>query len=244
MTSLIDAVVVAVGVGQEAAGIDFSIQLVLTANVSGIVFGLNGTPAEPTLVVLVPDDGPSAARRGMLGVRVRNDGTFRISSVPPGQYVVRARSQARRGGRGRSPVFASEHITVAGQEVTDLVLVLSPGATISGALSFDTTSVAEPTDLTRIRVTTSSLRPDPFGGSANARVREDGSFELSNVPSGPLLLRASGVPAEWTLRAVYLNGSDVIDTPLDFGGVRNVEDVILVHRPGLGALGFGSRRGW
>ena len=228
VTSLIDAVVVAVGVGQEAAGIDFSIQLVLTANVSGIVFGLDGTPAEGTQVTLVPDDGPSAARRGMLGVRVRNDGTFRISSVPPGQYTMRARSQARRGGRGRSPVFASEHITVAGQEVTDLVLVLSPGATISGALSFDTTSVAEPTDLTRIRVTTSSLRPDPFGGSANARVREDGSFELSNVPSGPRLLRASGVPAEWTLRAVYLNGSDVIDTPLDFGGVRNVEDVILV----------------
>ena len=228
VTSLIDAVVVAVGVGQKAAGIDFSIQLVLTADVSGIVFGLDGTPAAPTLVVLVLDDGPSAVRRGVLGGRVQNDGTFRISNVPPGQYTVRARSQARRGGRGRSPVFASERITVAGQEVTDLVLVLSPGATISGALSFNTTSVAEPTDLTRIRVTTSSLRPDPFGGNANARVREDGSFELSNVPGGPRLLRASGVPPEWTLRAVYLNGDDVIDTPLDFGGVRNVEDVTLV----------------
>ena len=228
VTSLIDAVVVAVGVGQEAAGVDFSIQLVLTANVSGIVFGLDGAPAEGTQVVLVLDDGPSAVRRGMLGGRVRNDGMFRISNVPPGQYIVRARSQARRGGRGRSPAFASERITVAGQEVTDLVLVLSPGATISGSLSFDTTSVAEPTDLTRIRVTTSSLGPDPFGGNANARVREDGSFELTNVPGGPRLLRAGGVPPEWTLRAVYLNGDDVIDTPLDFGGVRNVEDVTLV----------------
>ena len=227
VTSLIDAVVVAVGVGQEAAGIDFSIQLVPTANVSGVVFGLDGTPAEGTQVTLVPDDGPSAVQRGMLGGRVRNGGTFRISNVPPGQYVVRARSQARRGGRGRSPVFASEHITVAGQEVTDLVLVLSPGATISGSLSFDTASVVEPTDLTRIRVTTSSLGPDPVGGDANARVREDGSFELSNIPGSPRLLRASAVPPEWTLRAV-LNGDDVIDTPLDFGGARNVDDVTLV----------------
>ena len=197
VTSLIDAVVVAVGVGQEAAGIDFSIQLVLTADVSGIVFGLDGAPAEDTQVVLVLDDGPSAVRRGMLGARVRNDGMFRISNVPPGQYIVRARSQARRGGRGRSPVFASERITVAGREVTDLVLVFSPGATISGSLSFDTTSVAEPTDLTRIRVTTSSLGPDPFGGNASARVREDGSFELSNVSGGrgcsaPVGCRQSG----------------------------------------------------
>ena len=36
------------------------------------------------------------------------------------------------------------------------------------------------------------------------------------------------VPDGWMLEAVYLNGQDVIDTPLDFEGTRRVEGVRLV----------------
>ena len=225
VTNLRDAIGVTVGVGQEAAGVDFSIQLVPTAQVRGTVLDLDGGPAFGTQVVRVPADGPSTLWGFRLSGRAQPDGTFRVSNVPPGQYLVRARSQAQRGA---SPLFTSDQITVAGQDVSNLLLMLSPGAHISGSVSFDTTTVAQPADLTRIRVTAPSLDPVPFGGNTNGRVQEDGTFTLSNVAAGARLIRASGPPEEWTLKAVHLAGRDVIDTPLDFGGVRDVAGVTLV----------------
>ena len=224
VTNLRDAIGITVGVGQEAAGVDFSIQLVPTAQVSGTVLDLDGGPAVGTQVVLVPADGPSTLRGFRLSGRAQPDGAFRVSNVPPGQYLVRARSQAQRGA---SPLFASDQITVAGQDVSDLLLMLSPGANVSGSVSFETTTVAQPGDLTRIRVTAPSLDPVPFGGNTNARVQGDGTFALSNVAAGARLIRANGLREEWTLKAVYLAGQDVIDTPLDFGGVRDVAGVTL-----------------
>ena len=112
VTNLRDAIGITVGVGQEAAGVDFSIQLVPTAQVSGTVLDLDdGGPALGTQVVLVPADGPSTLRGFRLSGRAQPDGTFRVSNVPPGQYLVRARSQAQRGA---SPLFASDQITMAG----------------------------------------------------------------------------------------------------------------------------------
>ena len=131
VTNLRDAMGVTVGVGQEAAGVDFSIQLVPTAQVSGTVLDLDGGPAFGTQVALVPADGPSTLRGFRLRGRAQPDGTFRVSNVPPGQYLVRARSQAQRDA---SPLFASDQITVAGQDVSDLLLLmLSPGAKVSRA---------------------------------------------------------------------------------------------------------------
>ena len=107
--------------------------------------------------------------------------------------------------------------------------MLPRGPNVSGSVSFDTTAVAQPTDLTRIRVTAPSLDPVPCGGNnTNARVQGDDTFALSNVAAGARLIRANGLPEEWTLKAVYLAGQDVIDTPLDFGGVRDVASVTLV----------------
>ena len=227
VTNLRDAIGITVGVGQEAAGVDFSIQLVPTAQVSGTVLDLDdGGPALGTQVVLVPADGPSTLQGFRLSGRAQPDGTFRVSNVPPGQYLVRARSQAQRGA---SPLFASDQIAMAGQDVSDLLLMLSRGANVSGSVSFYTTTVAQPTDLTRIRVTAPSLDPVPCGGnSTNARVQGDDTFALSNVAAGARLIRANGLPEEWTLKAVYLARQDVIDTLLDFGGVRDVASVALV----------------
>ena len=227
VTNLRDAMGVTVGVGQEAAGVDFSIQLVPTAQVNGTVLDLDGGSAFGTQVALVPADGPSTLRGFRLRGRAQPDGTFRVSeratrpisraSEEPGPTwrvtTVRERSDHRgRSGRVR-PAAAADAVA------------WSKG--LSGSVSFDATTVAQPADLTRIRVTAPSLDPVPFGGNANARVQGDGTFALSNVAAGARLIRANGLPEEWNLKAVYLAGQDVIDTPLDFGGVRDVAGVTL-----------------
>ncbi len=58
-------------------------------------------------------------------------------------------------------------------------------------------------------------------------MREDGSFTLTGL-FDERLIRLSGQPAGWMLKAVYLNGRDVTDTPLSFEGRENVTGVQVV----------------
>ena len=226
VTSVGEAARLTVGLSTELSAVDFAVRLVPTATVSGVVFNADGTPASAAQVMLMPDTR-DAWRGARLGARVQGDGGFDIRNVPPGRYVLRALTRSRRRGGGM-PTFASQALTVDGYDLSDLTLVLAPGATVSGSISFETTSQAPPDSVTRIRVTADSLDPIPFAGSVDARVENDATFQLQNVADGPRLVRASGVPDGWILKAVYLTGQDVIDTPIDFGSTGHVEGIELV----------------
>ena len=225
-----EAARVNVGLSAEVGGVDFAIRLVPTATVSGVVFEPDGTAATAAQVILTPGDG-AVTPGATLGSRTEASGRFEVRNVPPGRYVLRAitRGGQRGGGRFRgTPTFASQLLAVDGYDVTDVTLVLVPGATVSGTVVFDATSQADPTDPTRVRVVANSLDPVPFLATANARVNSDGTFRLQNVASGQRLIRASGVPEGWALRAVFLDGQDVIDTPLDFIGASHIEGLRLM----------------
>jgi len=51
---------------------------------------------------------------------------------------------------------------------------------------------------------------------AIAKIRDDLTFEVSGL-NGPRVFRPMQAPPGWGLRAVWLNGVDVTDTPLPFG---------------------------
>ena len=235
VASLGEAARVTVGLSSEAAGVDFALRLVPTASVSGTIFDIDGTPAAGTQVMMMPAEGV-VFRGAMLGARVRGDGTFEVRDVPPGQYALRAMTRGGRRGRGggfgggigAAPSFASQSIAVDGFDITDVTLVLGPGATIRGSVVFDSTSQSPPDSASGVRISAPAVEPIPFGGSSNTRVESDGTFEMSNVSDGRRRITASGAPDGWILTSVYLDGRDVIDTPLDFGGVRRVDGVQLV----------------
>ncbi len=232
VTSLVEAVPVTVGLSAELSGVDFAVRLVPTSTVSGVVFGADGDPATAAQVMLIPGDGP-VAPGATLGARVQPEGRFEVRAVPPGRWFLRAITRGGFGGRrgggfGGTPTFASQTLVIDGFDVTDLTLVLAPGATISGSIIFNAANQTAPADIARIRVTANSLEPVPFLANANGRVNTDGTFVLENVAGGARFVRATGVPDGWMLEAVYLNGQDVIDTPLDFDGTRRVEGVRLV----------------
>ena len=226
VTSVGEAARLTVGLSAELGAVDFAVRLVPTATVSGMVFNADGTPASAAQVMLTPDTG-SVLADVRLGARVQGDGGFDVRNVPPGRYVLRALTRGRRRGGG-TPTFASQALSVDGYDLSDLTLVLAPGATVSGSISFETTSQTPPDSVTRIRVTANSLDPIPFAGSVDARVESDATFQLQNVADGPRLVRAAGVPDGWILKAVYLTGQDVIDTPIDFGSTGHVEGLELV----------------
>ena len=228
VTMLREAVPLTLGLSQEMAGVSFAAQLVPMARVGGMVFGPDGSPARGTQVLLTSAEVMGRTPGSTLAGRVDRDGYFEVTNVPPGRYTVRAREG--RGRRDSAQVFASQEITVDGQDITDLTMMLRHGAEIRGTLTFDGTQMPDPSDLERLLVTTSPLNPTPFEqrGGSDAGVEPDGGFVLSDIGGGPRLIRLNRLPDGLQLKAVYLQGRDVIDTPRDFAAGQTISGVTLV----------------
>ena len=228
VTMLWEAVPLTLGLSQEMASVNFAAQLVRMARVGGMVFGPDGSPARGTQVLLTSSEVMGRRQGSMLAGRVDRDGYFEVTNVPPGSYTVQALSG--RGRRDSEPVFASLKIAVDGQDITDLTMMLRHGAEISGMLTFDGTQLPDPSDLERLLVTTSPINPTPFEqrGGSNAGVEPDGSFVLSDIGGGPRLIRMNRLPDGLQLKAVYLEGQDVIDAPRDFAAGQSIAGVTLV----------------
>jgi hypothetical protein len=102
-------------------------------------------------------------------------------------------------------------ITVVGEDIAGVAVVIAPGATMTGAISFQ--GAQAPPDVTQVRVTAQAV-DQTFGAAVNTRVDKDGRFTLTGIPLGPIWIRAQA-PRGWTLKSVVIDGGETIDAPLD-----------------------------
>ena len=224
VTTGAQAVPLVLGVSEETTGISFGVMLVPTVRVAGVVLSPSGAPMSRAAVSLVPDGAGQAVGGTLLNAQTQADGAFTVRNVLPGRYLVVARSGGRRVA---NPLFAMQSITVDGQEIGGLIMMLAAGATVTGTVVFESSTLPPDNDLSRVRVSTRALRALPFGGDTRAGVEPDGTFELTNVPIGAQLFQVDA-PDPWILKAVYVNGQDVTDVPLEFIARSEVEAVIVV----------------
>jgi hypothetical protein len=192
------------------------------------------------MVTLMPADnvapgggpGPVLFNFGGNG-RVRADGSFTIANVAPGNYTLMAVAgpgggrggfAIRIGGPGGGPglddiELASIPLSVANEDVTGLTVVTSKGASLSGNVIAAEGSAAK-LSTNQIQVVAQPANgqflPGPLGNRP-ARVESDGTFVLTGL-TGQKFIRVNGLPQEWTLKAVMLNGVDVTDSALEFRG--------------------------
>jgi hypothetical protein len=240
---------VVVGPGQEVSSIDFQIQLVPLATVSGIVAGADDVV--PVMLMAEDSGGRGPLGGPMLTGRSQADGTFSIANVPPGRYVAVARS----GGRGNdpNPKTAMQAIAVNGQNVGGVSLMLQGGVTLSGNITVESSGTPAPADYSGFRVDVPDVTPLPFGpggggrgggpGGGGGRVEKNGVFEIANLLPGHHYIRVAGgglaaqgrggpgqAPAQgqWTLKSVLIGGQDVTDQAVDLKPGQNVENVTVV----------------
>jgi hypothetical protein len=220
---------IAVGLSAEVLDVNFSVALVRTARLTGRVLAPDGATPRGGNVNLTLDAGFGRPMPGTaFGAPIQSDGSFTITNVPPGQYVLRARSNAAReqaptggrGGPGRGNagnlLYATVPVAVADGDLDGLVVTLAPGATLGGTIALDGTPADPSIRYEQFRVTTVPA-DEVMGPTSDARADADGQFTIVNVPAGMHQVRVNAVRG-YTVKSITLAGQDVTDTPLQVRG--------------------------
>jgi Carboxypeptidase regulatory-like domain len=245
-TTAANAQRVPVAVGQEAQNTDFALAPVRLAKITGTVMTSDGKPLEGGMVTAMPTGRSGEVGLALMGGangRTSRDGNFSIPSVAPGEYTLTVRSvriitsdggdtmmfRATIGGGGSDgpdSETASVPVVVSGEDLSNVVIVTSKGATASGKITFEG---GAPPASNGVRITSVATDADGPGMMAGggATVKEDGSFQLKGL-SGRRLVRVNNLPPGWMLKSVRLNGDDVTDSGVDFKSGQDLSGLELV----------------
>jgi protocatechuate 3,4-dioxygenase beta subunit len=245
---------VALTLSQELQGADFALVPVRLATVSGTVINSGGQPVEGTMVNLTPINRDTTGPLFALGNSGRTDrnGNFTINAVPPGDYTLQTRGaqvitsgggDERRtmvftmmteggGSGGNEPEVGSVPVTVAGDDVSHVLIMTAKGGRATGTVTFEGGS--RPDHGPAIRVLATPIDTDGpaismMGGSGV--VQPDGSFDIGGLAGGRLI-RIANVPQGWMLKGVRLNGQDITDTGAIFRAGEAVSglEIVLTNR--------------
>jgi hypothetical protein len=217
---LAEAQRVTIGEGQETPAIGFALEPIRLATVSGMATDSHGKPLANGMIMLT---SPSMTTGSPLSgaTMIKPDGSFSISNVVPGDYIVQtvARSDmeviASSGMTSslRLTEVALVPLTITGSDVTGLAVISTPTGTARGRIVFEG---GAPAGITTGSVMLASipiaLEQLFLGGTA--RIADDWSFEMTGL-AGKRIIRAN-LPTGWFLKSVVLNGTDIIDTPAEF----------------------------
>ena len=131
-------------------------------------------------------------------------------------------------------LWGETDITVAGQNQSDVLVVLRPGMRVSGSIVFEAKSQTPLPDLKTVRVPMIASQPAGLTSSVSAAtVNPDGTFIFASVAPGDYYLRpvlprlpASNNPV-WTLKSAMVNGRDVADAPLEIRANEDITGVVV-----------------
>ena len=209
---------VRVGAAAEAFA-EFTLLPARNARVSGYISAAGGRVAN-AFVSLNAAAEELASTFGYGGV-TREDGSFMMSEIPPGNYTLIAEI---RTGPSTIAEIGTMPVTVSGADIENLSVSTSKLGTLRGTIVADA----------------GVKRPLPQNIDVFARPRRAGlqntfatatgtTFELVS-PSGPFTLEAA-VPNGWAVKSMTLGGLDATDLALDIAGEQGVPvTVVLTDR--------------
>ena len=211
--------------------------------ITGRIVTSDGQPPTGMDLQLAPGEGETGITYG--AGRAQADGAFAIGGVPDGNYTLLVRQNERpsiedlRAGRmpaslsfGVRGESVSLPLTVKGGDLTDLRVVTSRGATITGRVVMDSGAALPSTPEQQVI----ALPPGLAGGGwaaagssvydfpPSAAIAAEGNFQLAGV-RGRVQLDAS--VAESIVKSITLDGRDITDEILDVTGKTAVSGVVI-----------------
>lgn len=219
---------VVVRAAQETTGVSFALVASRLVKVRGRIVSASGEISGRHFIQTLPAERGGLGRMMMMGGgggMARPDGTFEISGVAPGAYDLIVRPD----GRDRGGEFGLARVHVGSDDVDNVVIVMTRGATARGVIVTDT-GEAPPGQPQQARIFARPADPESGGSffGADSTVNADWSFELKGLAQRSIVSGGLEGAADWTLKAVLHGGQDVTDAGIDFVPGRDVENIQIV----------------
>jgi hypothetical protein len=235
-----EAVVITLASGEERSGIDLQIQPAVTGRVAGVLAGIDG-PEAGTLVRLEATALQSAQLGDVGGeddliALTDSSGRFVFSSVPLGDYVIRAASGSQDRGWTNTPVSVTS-------DVDSLVVTMRAPIKITGRYIYE--GISATPDTATGATSQSSFGPAPFmlvpiDGSTpflnglSASITPEG-FTMVGFTGGRYFGRVIESPRGWMFKSAVSRGVDISETPLDL--TSDVADLVITFTNRWSGLG-------
>ena len=221
-----EAQLVRVDFGQDAVA-NFSMIPARRVRVSGFVRTAEGRPASGMRMTLNEPRGVGNGQTDMSMLAV--DGSFMFEHVLPGQYLLHVRpNAAQRQNLPANVEWAAMRVTIAGEDISDLILTTSPGFALSGRAIFEGLPAPPATKVTfGAREMDLNLQSLGFPQTAtNSPLDAAGRFRIVGVRGK---VRVFGGGGGWFVKRVLLKGNDVT-TGFDVSGDVDGIEVVLTDR--------------
>jgi len=216
---------VTVRAGEERAGVDFTVQYVASARITGTVQVPDGMKPETVRLNLVNSNPPVAdfGFSGMRNANLRTDSTFEFTDIVPGQYSIGAHGSVPRADGTPQILSGVTDVDVQGEDVSGVSLQLQDGYTVSGIVRFEGT--APPPALGALRVMLQPAKATVMTISTGTpTIGPDGRFTLTAITPGRYRLSVIP-PAPWVVRSAVVSGQDTLDVPIDLR--QSVSDAVI-----------------
>lgn len=220
------AVPVEVPAGGEMRAIDFKMPKSRVFRVKGKLVDAAGTPVTNVPLSLVrTGDSNMFAFLGMGAAIARNkDGSFEITGVTPGSYILMA--PGAMNGEKRRSIYVPVEVTT--KNVENVVAVATEGTDLTGTVRVEGDEKAQ------IGSMNISLQPlTTMFGFSNARVKDDKTFTLGGAMPGKYRVNANGGPDNTYVKAILYGGQDVLTSGIDLTGeVSGSLEIVLAGNAG------------
>ncbi len=219
-----EAARVTVKAGAETSA-SFAMIVARMARLRGRALNSKGEPIPRMMLMLTPGDPTQTSMMmNMNNAMVRPDGGFEFANVPPGRYNIQARPM---GMPEADAEFASVPVTVGSDDMDNIIVTTSVGATARGVIVIDDGS-APTFKPSQVQVSANPLEPmSMMGGFVQPKINDDYSFSISGLFERRLI-RGFVQTGGWYLKAVFRGADDVTDSGVDFVPGRDVEDLQVV----------------
>lgn len=247
-TGLTDPSIVALAPGQELLSADLQLNTTSSYTVSGVILGVSEVVdgLKVSLSHVIPGglttEVPTATTTSL------KNGTFEFRRIPSGQYVVSTERLARGpsqptlmrvfGGSlqfvsapgaprlgmplpsvpDENSIWGRETITVAQDNIDNLVLTLQPGSHLHGRVVLNGSTSPAPT---AEQLMSSAVLLVAVDGRESAipisRLESDLTFRTVSVPDGIYALSVLTAFQGWTVASVKIGGREVIGQPIELG---------------------------
>jgi hypothetical protein len=246
---------VTLGPGEERDSQDIRL---ITARAGGLTGTVTGMPTVGAAVQVTAVNEDATADQTMSSNRIQPNGRFTLQNLAPGRYTVLAQTVAPPppppviGPDGRitsqppqqqdfQRLWAEATVDVTGPAMTDVVLALQPGRTISGRVTYDmqrTPNQSGPRPMVMLGPAPSAQSFPTFGPQQQSQVGTDGRFTIAGVAPGRYLLRVA-TPGGFE-RSAVVNGVDTLDSALVMSG-DDVSDVEITVTDRMSSLSGAPR---